>query len=112
MKTKTTLLSIGSGGMNILNDIKNIDDNFDFLYINKIDNEAIEQGLTPIFENIDKDQKIILDDDIEVKLSEILKDVQKINIIITLGGQVSTEAPKILKYIIKYRCKYICNNSI
>jgi len=100
MKNKTTLLSIGSGGMNILNDIKTIDDNFDFLYINKIDNEAIEQGLTPIFENIDEEQKIILDDEIEAKLSETLKDIQKINIIITLGGQISTEAPKILKYII------------
>ena len=84
MKTKITLLSIGSGGMNILNDIKTIDDNFDFLYINKIDNEAIEQGLTPIFENIDEDQKIILDDDIEVKLSKTLKDVQKLNIDINI----------------------------
>ena len=103
MKNQIFLLSIGSGGMNILNDIKSFKvENCQFLYINNIDYEAREDGFDPIFDKININEKIILEqDDLEEKLSSLLFDIKQINIVITLGSKTATISPKILNFIIE-----------
>jgi hypothetical protein len=46
-------------GMNILNDIKSLGSASKFLYINHIDYKVREDGLIPLFDKINDNQKII-----------------------------------------------------
>ena len=102
MKNQIFLLSIGSGGMNILHDIKCLKiENCRFLYINNIDYKAKEDNFEPIFDKIDKKEKIILNqDNLEEKLSNFLLSTKQINIVITLGSQTAMISPKILAFIL------------
>ena len=100
------IISIGSGGMNILNDIKSLGSDAKFLYINRIDYEAGEDGLTPLFDKIDDNQKIILDDnDIKSNLTQKLKDVKKVDIILTFGSKTAKNAPEILNIFKQFDIK-------
>jgi len=103
MENKQILISIGSGGMNVLNDIKIFNDNLQYLYINKIDYEARRDGLKPVFDKINQEEKIIIEENnAELKLRKSLKDISKANIIITLASKTLSESFEIIKFIINY----------
>jgi len=100
MENKQIIISIGSGGMNVLNDIKIFNDNLQYLYINEIDFEAKEDGLIPIFDKIDQKEKIIIKkDNVELKLRQSLENINKANIIITLASKTLSKSFEIIKFI-------------
>ena len=101
------IISIGSGGVNILNDIKSLGSDAKFLYINRIDYEAREDGLTPLFDKIDDNQKIILDDnDIKSKFIQKLKDIKKVDVVLTFGSKTTKNAPDILNILKQFDIKF------